>query len=198
MSTNVKEIVGIWDKGYSLDKHTQKSTFTGNNQFGRPTFNTTRTHVGELLYQLKYKQDFAKVHPIAQLMHDQIVTKFPDIDFIIGMPPSKVRLKQPVHEIAYRVSRLADKPLSTNLLLKPLATSQVKNIAVRSERLKTLMHAFTLHNDVIQKYLTDPSYNVLLVDDLYDTGTSLEAATTTLKMCSKINKVYVATVTRKN
>ncbi|AWF81403.1 ComF family protein [Microbulbifer sp. A4B17] len=197
MNTDVKEIIGLWDKGYSLDKHTEKSTFTGKDQFGRPTFDTTRTYVGELLYQLKYKQDFKKVHPIAQLMHEQIVKKFTDIDFIIGMPPSKKRDRQPVTAIAERVSALSNKPLSKNLLLKPLATPQVKNITVREERLKTLMHAFALHNDVIQKYLTAHSYNVLIIDDLYDTGTSLEAVTTILKECSKIDKVYVATVTRK-
>ncbi|PSW31338.1 ComF family protein, partial [Photobacterium phosphoreum] len=31
MELNVKEIVGVWDKGFSLDKHTIRSIRTGYN-----------------------------------------------------------------------------------------------------------------------------------------------------------------------
>ena len=55
MNVNVKEISGVWDKGFSLDKHKISSTYTGDNEYGHATFNTLRTDIGEALYQLKYK-----------------------------------------------------------------------------------------------------------------------------------------------
>jgi len=45
--------------------------------------------------------------------------------------------------------------------------------------------------------LNDGVYDVMIVDDLYDTGATLEAATIVLRGYSKIRNIYVATITRK-
>ena len=46
---------GPWERGYSLDKQVLHSEFIGNNQYGHPMFDTTRTEIGEAMYQLKYQ-----------------------------------------------------------------------------------------------------------------------------------------------
>lgn len=68
----------------------------------------------------------------------------------------------------------------------------MKDINSRDDKVDTLVKAFAI-NDV----LGNGYYDILIVDDLYDTGSSLEAATKVLNEYSKIRNIYVATVTRK-
>lgn len=156
-------------------------------------FDTTRTEVGEALYQLKYKSDHSKVPVLAQQIVDSLGNHFQSASLIIPMPPSMQRTFQPVKEIAKQVAVLMNVPYNENLLVKASSTDQMKNIPLKEERIKALCSAFKV-NDV----LADGQYNVLIVDDLYDTGSSLEASTVILKQYTKINKIFVATITRKS
>ncbi len=193
MQVNVQKIFGKWDIGYSLDKHTISSVFTGNNEYGHPTFDTTRTEVGEALYQLKYKSDRNKVTMLAKQIVDSLGNHFQSASFIIPMPASKQKILQPVKEIAKQVAELMKIPYNDSLLVKISNTDQVKNITSKEERIKILCSAFK-----VNPVLDGDKHNVLIVDDLYDTGSSLEAATFMLKQYTKINKIFVATITRKN
>ena len=191
MQVNMQKIFGKWDIGYSLDKHTISSTFTGYNEYGHPTYNTTRTEIGEALYQLKYNSDRNKVTILAKQIVDLLGNHFQSASLIIPMPPSKQRDFQPVKEIAKQVAALMNVPDNENLLVKTSSTDQMKNIPLKEERIKALCSAFKV-NDA----LADGQYNVLIVDDLYDTGSSLEAATVMLKQYTRISKIFVATITR--
>ncbi|OEE58063.1 amidophosphoribosyltransferase [Enterovibrio norvegicus FF-454] len=197
MDVNVKEITGIWDSGYSLDKHIVSSTYIGENQWGHAQFDTTRTDVGEAVFLLKYRSDFSQCKEIAQSISDNIITQLPHISFIVAMPPSKIRPKQPVQEIASELAKIIGKPSISGLLIKSQSTPQMKDIASREERIAILIDAFEIDKEVVKETLPERGYNVLIVDDLYDTGTSLEAATQTLRECDKIGQIFVATATRK-
>ncbi len=193
MKVNVQKIFGNWDAGYSLDKHSISSVFIGNNEYGHPMFDTTRTEVGEALYQLKYNSDRSQVNVLAQQIVDSLGNPFQSASFIVPMPPSKQRAFQPVKEIAKQVAILMKIFYVDNVLVKTAYTAQVKNIPSKEERIKALCSTFKV-NDV----LAEGTYNVLILDDLYDTGSSLEAATVMLKQYTKIQKILVATITRKN
>ena len=84
-------------------------------------------------------------------------------------------------------------PFMENVLVKTAHTAQMKDIPVRQDRVNALCSAFVV-NDV----LADGKYDVLIVDDLYDTGSSLEAATIVLRKYPKIQNIFVATLTRTN
>ncbi len=192
MKVNMKKIVGVWTLGYSLDKHTTKSTPLGPNQFGHMQFDTVRPEAGEALFQLKYRSDFSKVPVIAQQMKDSFGDAFTSVGLVIPMPPSIIRAKQPVVEIAKEYARLMGIPCYENLLVKTSDTPPMKDIGTREEKVTTLMGAFTAY-DVLDENI----YDVLIIDDLFDTGSSLEAATNILRGYNKIRNIYVATVTRK-
>ncbi|MEZ9426114.1 ComF family protein [Vibrio lentus] len=197
MDVNVKAITGNWDSGYSLDKHIVSSTYIGENEWGHARFDTTRTDIGEAVFRLKYRDDFTKCLDIAQSINYHILPKLPFISFIVGMPPSKTRLKQPVQEIALELANLAGKLFVDGLLIKSKSTPQMKDIDSRQERLDLLVEAFEINAKVVAEVMPENRYNVLIIDDLYDTGTSLEAATQTLRLCDKIDQIFVATATRK-
>ncbi|MCV2886536.1 ComF family protein [Aestuariibacter sp. AA17] len=193
MEVNIQVIHGSWDLGYSLDKHVIQSIYLGENQWGHPEFDTTRSEVGEALFQLKYRSNFQQISPIANQMSSSLARYFSSAGLIIPMPPSKQRTRQPVVEVARQVAQNMGIPCLENLLQKVQNTPQIKDIEDRDEKVQTLIEAFSV-NDV----LNNGQYDVLIIDDLYDTGSSLEAATQVLRSYNKIRNIYVATATRKH
>lgn len=192
MEVNVKQIHGGWDLGYSLDKHTISSTPIGPNPWGHMQFDTIRPEVGEALFQLKYRSDFTQVKVIALKMFNSLSKYFLSANLIIPMPASRQRQRQPVTEIAQELSQLMNIPCYEGLLVKKNNTPPMKDIPNIDEKVQTLMDAFDINDE-----LNDGLYDVLIVDDLYDTGSSLEAATKVLRQYGKFRNIYVATVTRK-
>lgn len=192
MEVNIQRICGNWDLGYSLDKHVLQSIYLGENQWGHAEFDTTRSEVGEALFLLKYRSDFTQILVIADQMTESLSQYFSTACLVIPMPASKQRARQPVREIALKIAENMKIPCLENLLIKNVSTPQMKDINSRDDKVDTLVKAFAI-NDV----LGNGYYDILIVDDLYDTGSSLEAATKVLNEYSKIRNIYVATVTRK-
>lgn len=192
MIVNVQEIAGNWNLGYSLDKHVLKSVYLEDNQWGHPVFDTTRSEVGEALYQLKYRLDFNQVPIIGNQMHVSLASYFPTACLVIPMPPSIKRTRQPVIELARDLASKMRIPCHENLLVKTRDTPPMKDIDTRDEKVETLINAFSVNDQ-----LGSGEHDILVVDDLYDSGSSLEAATTVLRGYSKIRNIFVATVTRK-
>ena len=60
-------IPGAWRQGYVLDYHTVSSEFLGYDEFGTPMFDTKRTEVGELLYQLKYRRNVEALEALVEV-----------------------------------------------------------------------------------------------------------------------------------
>ena len=192
MDVNIKKIEGIWTLGYSLDKHTISSSPIGPNEYGHMQFDTVRPEAGEALFQLKYRSDFSQVPIIAQQLNTSFGQLLSSASLIIPMPASTARNRQPVTEIARELARIKGIPCYENLLVKTGTTAPMKDMGTREEKISALVGAFTVYD-----VLGDRQYDVLIIDDLFDTGSSLEAATIVLREYSKIRNVYVATVTRK-
>ena len=193
MNVNIRKMRGPWDNGISLDKHTLSSVYTGDNEYGHPTFDTTRTDVGESLYQLKYKHDYNQVEIIANELASAASAEFSFVSFILPVPPSQQRTRQPVVEISRQAAINMGIPCIENLLLKNALIEQMKNISTKEEKIKALSNRLYL-DDV----LNEGVFDVLIVDDLFDTGATLEAATNVLRGYPKIRNIYVATITRKH
>ena len=193
MKVNVRQIQGPWNLGYSLDKHTISSTYLGDDEYGHPKFDTTRSDAGEALFQLKYRFDHSQAAVLAAQMAASLGHHFASTSFVVPMPPSKQRAIQPATAIAKQVAAELGVPCLENVLIKTTHTAQMKDIASREDRIAALCSAFVV-NDV----LADGRYDVLVIDDLYDTGSSLEAATIMLRRYRKIRNIFVATVTRKS
>lgn len=193
MKTNIQQIHGTWDIGFSLDKHTLNSVYLGEDEYGHPRFDTTRSEAGETLYQLKYQSKFENVPLLGEQLYISLSSAFTSASLILPMPASKTRSRQPVTELARDLAARMKIPCVENLLVKNTVTAAMKDIADRSEKIRQLKESFSI-NDVLEN---DGTYDVLIVDDLFDSGSSLEAATYTLRGYAKIRNVYAVTVTRK-
>lgn len=197
MEVKLREIEGGWDRGYALHKHTLSSNFMGNNEQGYPTFDTTRSEPGEALYLLKFRNDFRQIEPLALAVQSHILPLLGGFSLIVPMPASKVRARQPVHELAKKLGSLTKKPVFENLLVKNASnpgSQQLKDLGGRAEKLAALEGRFEIDQSVITN---EGCWNVLLIDDLFDTGASMEVACTTLRSYPKIAKIFVAALTWK-
>jgi predicted amidophosphoribosyltransferase len=196
MKTNIKALTGNWDSGFALDKHTISSVYIGDDEYGHPKFDTTRSEAGEALYQLKYRNDFSKVEPLANEIVTSLVPRFESIGLVVPMPATNVRARQPVTEIAQAVSAKIDAPMIDNILVKqaaPAGAPQLKDLVGKEAKAAALKDRFAVN----QAITNEGHWNVLVVDDMFDSGASMEAATAKLREYGKIGKVFVAALTWK-
>jgi predicted amidophosphoribosyltransferase len=183
-----------WDQAVSLDKHIVRSIPIGENQYGHMQFDTERTEIGEAVFQLKYRSDFDKIDYLAtQIIAALKNEKFQKIDIVIPMPASKVRERQPVTEVARKVAELLKSYCSEDTLIKVKSTGAMKDLATYDERVAALDGCFEVHDTI-----TKGPWNVLVIDDLYDTGASLEAACTALRQYAHIKSISVIAMTRRH
>lgn len=187
MKNSVKQIFGNWNLGYVLDKHTISSTAIGTDAYGHTIFDTTRTEVGEALYQLKYKGDWSQIEGLAVELVKSVCHKFPHIGMVIPMAASKGRQRQPVTELAKEVGRLLNVPCFDAMLVKAPNGKSLKDLNSKAEKLEALQGTLSV-NEIIA---AEGKWNALLVDDLFHTGASLEAACAILKSYVKVDKIYV-------
>ncbi len=113
MDVNIKAISGSWTLGYSLDKHSIRST-PGYNGAVHMQYGTVRTEAGEALFKLKYRFDYPQVALIAQQLNTSFGSVFQSAGLIIPMPASKARERQPVTEIAREFAKLKAVPYYEN------------------------------------------------------------------------------------
>lgn len=196
MQISVKQIVGNWDAGFALHKHSLSSVYLGDDANGHPQFDTTRSEPGEALFRLKYRADWSQVAPIAAAFHAHILPLFKNVGLIIPMPASTKRAKQPVDEIANELGKLAELPVFHNIVVKApvvLGAPQLKNLNTKAEKEAALEGRFTINSEITN----DGCWNALMLDDLFDTGATMEAVCAALRTYPKIKKVFAATVTWK-
>lgn len=180
-------IKGNWQAGWAIDLHTLSCS---KNSDG--SFNTTRTEIGELVYQLKYHGDTSTINQISNMVSSFIRSRriFSYIDVIIPVPPSKQRSLQPVPTIASKVGSLVNKRVDLDYIKKLKSTSELKQIQNPDERAAILSGAFKVSD---KRY---EGKDVLLFDDLYRSGTTLKEITDVLYKYGKVKNVYVVTMTK--
>ncbi len=184
------KIEGNWKAGYAFDIHTVASTYLGENQFGHGVWDNTRSEIGELVYQLKYRNNQAATPKIIEILKG--LGGIEAFDFIIPVPSSKKnRPYQPVDEIAKALGTQRGVPALVNFLVKNAIGGEVKNIDDPAERAKALAGAITIQSeqDISGK-------RVLLLDDLYRSGVTLNICCSVLYQNAKVSEVCVLTMTK--
>ena len=196
MAVNLRKIEGNWDAGYALDKHIVSSVYTGDNQAGYPTFDTTRTPAGEAVFQLKYRSDWSQAAGLAAVVAGAVVPLLGKVGLIVPMPASTPRSRQPVTEVALELAKLLGVKVFSDLLVKnaiPTANQSLKNMKNKEEKEAALAGRFSIKDEISN----DGKWNVILLDDLFDTGASMEAACSALRSYAKIKNIYAVALTWK-
>ena len=188
---NPIQLKGIWTDGYALDKHTLSSEFLGTDERGRNQFETVRSDIGQLLYELKYKENINKVTEIISLIKPFLLQWgiADKIDIMLPIPSSnKDRPFQPVTEISKAISVVLGKPMYVDIMQN--------NSTIQSKDLSDTQKNEITGSISMNKKLKRNS-NILLIDDIYATGKTLNEAVKALRVDPKVIDIYVLTMSKK-
>lgn len=105
------------------------------------------------------------------------------IDVVIPAPPSnKVREYQPVFEIAKEIAKYLNKECKLDILLKE-SNLQVKD-------------GHNVSGMIKQTKKLEKQSNILIIDDLYSTGATLNETCKILRKDGNVKKIYCLAMTR--
>lgn len=180
-----------WYKGWALDIHSTSSV-----PIADGIYNTDRTELGQAFFSFKYRDDVRQIQPIADTVADFLKSKenewwFKYVSGFVPVPPSNLnRQFQPVWELARAISFKANIRYDEDFLIKIKDTEELKNIKDQAARRHQLEDAFSIRDDRFS------NRTVLVFDDIYDYGTTLESACKTIREKGRANYIYVLTVTK--
>ncbi len=177
-SSHPRPLKGNWQAGFALDFH---SSYKG--------ADWNRSSIGDLVYRLKYESD-ASVLPRLVEHTRKLFAAHPEMsqfDIIIPVPSSTQREFSPVHEFCKAVSQSINKPMQT-CVIKTRQTQPQKEMHTLPQKRDNVAGAFAVNNDINGK-------RVLLVDDLFDSGATLEEITRLLRKHGAAN-INALTLTR--
>lgn len=173
----------------ALDYHTTSSTLAGPNEAGWMQFDTARTEIGELLYRLKYRGDTGAAQGIISAAIAFLQPHRSKIDILIPVPPSTERAMQPVMLLAQGIGAALGLPV-VECVTTTRPPSQLKNEADPEKR-RALIAGL---------YAAEPAStagrNVLLFDDLFRSGTTMNAITDLLLQDGQASSVRALTITK--
>jgi predicted amidophosphoribosyltransferase len=190
VATHPMKISGAWRQGYVLDYHTLSSDFIGHDEFGNPRFDTKRPEVGELLYQLKYMRNTDALKALVGVAVSFVRKWSPNVDAIIPVPATRVRRPQPVVELAIGLGKSLNLPVLDGFVRNVKNTKELKNVFDYDERIKLLKDAYKVRDQSLS------GKSVLLFDDLYRSGATLNAVTKILYDQGQCSTVYALALTR--
>ncbi len=173
-----RPLTGPWHIGWALDFH---SRFSGGDW--------SRSMVGDLAYQLKYQGNLAVLPALVDYTLDLFAAK-PDLaklDIILPVPPSKRRETDPVFTFCAALSDKIKAPVQS-IITKTRQTQPQKEMKTLAQKRDNVKNAFTLQSVIKGR-------RILLVDDLFDSGATLEEITRLLTEHGAA-QVNVLTITR--
>jgi competence protein ComFC len=184
------QIPGRWRQGFVLDYHTVSSTYLGDDAFGHPMFDTKRSDIGELLYRLKYRSDVSVLDDLTSAAVRFVRSWNPGATVIIPVPPSRSsRPQQPVYVLAEALSNHLGIPVEY-AVTRIKETPELKDVYGYDARLRLLEGAHEIAAPAVR------GQKVLLVDDLFRSGATMNAITSALYDQGGATDVYALALTR--
>lgn len=177
-SSHPRPLTGPWHTGFALDFH---SNFAG--------ADWNRSLIGDLAYRLKYQSDASALPVLVDQAH-RLLKRHPEMDqfdILIPVPSSAQRNFSPVHEFCKALSVSCGRPMQT-FIMKTRQTKPQKEMHTLAQKRENIAGAFAANGDIKGK-------RILLVDDLFDSGATLEEITRLL-LRHHANQVNVLALTR--
>ena len=148
----------------------------------------------KLILNLKYHKSLIAGKVLADLLCQIIIEKKLSIDCICYVPISKDSLKKrgfnQCSVLAKNISSILDIPV-IDCLVKVKETKEQKLLG-KEERMKNILDAFEIKNK--EKLFKK---NILLIDDVYTTGATINECKKNIEKCN-INKIYLLTIAKSN
>ena len=186
---NPVKLVGNWEEGYALDYSAEKMEYLRENIFGYPSFDIESTEIGKSLFEFKELDDISKGWEIAGVIVNFLKTEWnilDKIDGIISAPTSKNLSSDPLYKLVKMIGLKLKIPFSTNFFSK-LSPEEIRKLS-DEEKMNIL------RNNIRKEKTLKNRGNILLIDDFYNTGTTLKCVTSLLKEDINLDSIFVLTV----
>ena len=173
-----RPLAGPWKVGWALGFH---SSFSGSDW--------KRSGVGNMTFRLKYRGDSSALKPLVDEAI-RLCRDHPDltkVDAIVPVPPSTARALDPVGSFCEELGRALSLPVRP-VVKRTRKTQPQKQMRTLAQKRANVAGAFTVSANV-------RGQRVLVVDDLYDSGATLEETVRTLCRAGAEN-ACVLTLTR--
>lgn len=181
-------IDGKWERGYALDVHTTSSVLVGHDAQGRAKFNNTYSALGTLVNRLKYQQDRSAAAEIIDTAVRFLWPRRGHLHVIVPVPPSTERPFQPVYVLAEGIGRALRIPVA-QCVSTTRAPSRLKDIVAPELRAQAVDGLYTVVAALVS------GKQVLLLDDVFRSGTTMNAVTDVLLGQGNAAKVYALAMT---
>ncbi len=174
-----RPLKGPWLAGWALDFH---SRYDGDV--------ASRSTVGELVFRYKYGNEHQLAQGLAGRWAELLAAhpELPQPDVVIPAPPSTRRDFDPVSHLAQALAAQLKVPVLANILIKTRSTQPQKEMKSLAQKQANVAGAFALRG-------TLRGQRVILIDDLYDSGATLEEAARVLAR-GGIASLVVLTLTK--
>ena len=172
-----RPLTGPWSVGWALGFH---SSFAGSDW--------RRSGVGEMTFKLKYREDDSALQPLVDealklcRQHPELVR----VDAIVPVPPSTKRPRDPVKLFCQAMSRRLNLPVM-DIVTRTRPTKPQKEMRTLAQKRANVAGAFAISGRV--------RGSVLVIDDLYDSGATLEEVVRALQRAG-VPTACVLTLTR--
>ncbi len=155
-----RPLPGPWLAGWALDFH---SHYDGDQN--------SRGRIGQLVFRYKYAGEVELAARLADAWAGLLAahTDLPHPDAIIAIPPSTTRAVDPVATLAAALGERIGAPVLHDALVKTRTTRPQKEMTSLAQKRTNVAGAFALRADIRGNC-------VLLLDDLYDSGATLQEA----------------------
>lgn len=180
---------GNWDLGYALDQHVISSIPLGEDPFGHQQFDNTRSEIGELMYQFKYQHHHEYIDDIVSSIMT-LLDEHPEmrnVQSIIPVPPTMSRDYQPTIELGKALGK------QLNIYCCPNVLEKQSGIVAKE---LTAEDKHKLHGSIIKRGMAKYRHNVLLLDDIFQSGTTLSQCVDALREDPNVNQIFVITITK--
>lgn len=167
---------GPWGEGWSLGFHSR---------IGGSSW--SRSEVGDLIYRFKYGEDLSVLPQLVEKAL-QLVRDHPEliaVDMVVPVPSTSVRDFNPVIVFSETFAKAAKLPVQS-ALTKARPTRPQKEMKTMAQKRANVANAFRLTKDV-------RSRRILVVDDLYDSGATLNEITRLL-IKGGVKSVHILTL----
>jgi len=190
-ATNPTKLAGPWNEGFALDVHTTKSVYLGDDSYGHPQYDTTYSEIGELIHRLKYRGEEASIAPLCEAACALVKSRGWPVDMIVGVPPSRPgRRIQPIPLLADAMGTALGVEVCKDCIKKVKGTAELKSVYEYQKRVEMLANAYAVAADKTR------GRSVLLIDDLYRSGATIEAVSQSLKEAGQVGRLFALAFTR--
>jgi predicted amidophosphoribosyltransferase len=167
---------GPWSYGIALGMHAADAE------------GTERSRIGELLVDFKYAGHRQLARPLGEALAGALGSRRPDV--VTHTPSTRRGCSEPACELARATARALGVPCLSRFIAITRKLTAQKDLASLSEKKENMRGAFKVRRAELVR-----GGRVLIVDDVYDSGATLEEAWRAVSEAGA-SDIVVATVTK--